>query len=143
MNLKGELGVPLARLVQLVTEVVLANNTAKNIDTTVPAGKRWRLLNIKVANPDDVARNINILKYLEAAKTHLISTYVHIEEIGVAASLNVPSKNHTDERERELITPDIYDAGNTINVIWAAGGASAGGTDADGLVIEYLEIDYP
>ncbi len=144
MNLKGELGVPLARLVQAVTSVVLVNNTALTIDTTVPVGKRWLLLNIRATNPDNVDRVIDIWKYLEAAKTNAIKRYGRFTAVGTAEYVNIPNSdvdNLTDNRF--LTTPEVLDVGNTIYVNWGAGGASAGATDVNGLVIEYLEIDYP
>lgn len=136
----GVLGVPLARLVQLVTSITLVNNTAKTQDITCPAGKRWVLLSFQVTNRDDVSRDITAYKYKEAAKTNLIKNYILGQTVTTLTSVMYPSKALSDYKEMEH-TLDIYDEGNTLSVYWAAGGASTGIVDADGLVLEYLETD--
>jgi len=138
----GELGVPLARLRQIVTSVTLVNNTAKTIDTTVPTGKKWRLLNIKATNPDDADRNIQAKIWKEAAKTNYLA---FLGLAGVSASLaetfHVPNHFMDATNMKYLNRKDFFlDEGNTIEVVWATGGASTGATDADGLIIEVLEI---
>lgn len=132
---------PAGRLQQGVTEVVLVNNVTKTIDTTVPAGKKWVLLGIKVTNPDDVQRSVNLFKYKEAAKTNLIK-YYGSEAFNAAELVFYPSAVPTATGWITTWIPlEVLVAGNTISIVWSAGGASAGGTDADGLVIEYLELD--
>jgi len=137
----GVLGVPLARLVQAVTSITLVNNTSKTEDVTVPAGKRWRLLGIKITNPDDVQRAISITKYKEAAKTNIIRTLVSYATLGAGGEANWPNSRTALINTNELFHEEILDAGNIISVTWVTGGASTGGTDADGLVVEYLEVD--
>lgn len=143
MNLKGELGVPLARLVQLVTSITLVNNTGKTQDTTTPAGKRWLILSIKAFNIDDVARNIKIVKWLEAGKTNILQQIAFHADVAQNHQLSWPINQVDVEEYTESFYTLIMDAGNTLTVTWPTGGASTGGVDADGLVIEYLEIDYP
>lgn len=124
-----------------VTSVTLVNNTAKTIDTVVPASEKWQLLNIKVVNCDDVARNVTVIHYKEAAKTNLVKVFGYIAALGAAGVFNMPSSTTAISDKLTFWTaPQILHAGETISVIWAAGGASTGATDADGLVIEYLRL---
>lgn len=123
---------------QPVTSVTLVNNTAKTVDTTVPAGKKWKFNSIKITNPDDVARTVDFLFYKEAAATNLILT-LDATSVGAAGTLQFPryaasASLHTFPVVHTLI------AGNIIRVTWRAGGVSAGGTDADGLVTTYREV---
>lgn len=136
------------KLVQDVTSITLANNTAKTEDNTVPANKRWLLLNIRITNPDDVTRTVTVYKYKEAAKTNIIKQWEGVD-IATTGAINLPKNqmladaNKGSNRAHAEFPKqgDVCDAGNTISVTWAAGGASSGGTDADGLVLEYLEVD--
>lgn len=128
------------QLNQAVTSVTLVNTTAKTIDIEVPAGKRWILLCIRAVNGDDVTRQITVKKYKEAAKTNLIASLV---------DSSVPTLNPTHfpnsvtgvfkRREVAASPAEMLVAGNTVEVFWSDPGASAGSTDADGLVSEYLE----
>lgn len=137
---------PGGKLKQEVTSVVLVNNTLKVIDTTVPAGKQWKLIGVKALNIDDVDRTVTINVYKEAGKTNLLRE-LNKGALGANAGehLHWPSEGvSTGEADHTSQWADIpLVPGNTINVQWAAGGASTGATDADGLVIEYLEIDTP
>lgn len=129
-------------LVQDVTSVTLANNTAKTVDTVVPSGKRWLLLSIKVTNPDNVDRVVVINKWKEAAATNKIKTYLSTTvTAGGAVERHTGFTPSSTSNQVGIQYPEILDEGNLIRASWAAGGASAGATDADGLVIEYLEID--
>lgn len=132
---------PAGKIGQEVTSVTLANNTAKTVDTTVPAGKKWILISIKITNPDDVQRTCSMYKYKEAAKTNVIKIY-DSSAVGAGGTAQHPN-SITGVRTATEFHPqpaEILAPGNTISVGWAAGGASSGGTDADGLVIEYLEV---
>lgn len=132
---------PAGKLQQSVTSVTVANNTAKTIDTTVPSGKRWILLSIRVTNPDDVQRTINIYKFKEAAKTNEIARFIS-NATNAGGRVHWPyNASPISSRVIPSSPAEIFDAGNTLSVVWAAGGVSGGGTDADGLVIEYLEVD--
>lgn len=130
---------PGGRLGQDTTSVVVANNTARTIDTTVPTGKRWMLLGIKFTNPDNVSRDCSLRIYKQAAKTNLMY------ELGIygtvtAGAARVWPNTQTGLHFSQFWFPVILDAGNTIQLQLAAGGTSAGGTDTDGLDIEYLEV---
>lgn len=129
---------------QEVTSITLVNNIEKVIDTVVPTGKIWLLTAIKVTNIDDVNRDTSAAIYLEVGKTNLLRSMF----FSTALAANVgrhqwPSGPGITDQTNHALAPVRLAAGNCINVVWAAGGASAGGTDADGLVLEYLEIDSP
>lgn len=138
---------PGGKLKQEPTSITLVNNTQLATLITVPTGKLWILRSIKVANPDDVNRVIIVNKWKEVAKTTLITiltTGYTANAVG-ASLVHWPSTTMDDATMADKPShPEILVAGNTIEVIYAAGGASAGGgPDADGIVIEYLEIDAP
>ncbi|MFH1327294.1 MAG: hypothetical protein ABIH76_00340 [Candidatus Bathyarchaeota archaeon] len=134
--------VPMERLKQEVTSVTLVNNTAKTEDVTVPQGERWLLLGAKLANPDDVARVVGIDIYKEAAKTNLLRQLFQFSA-NASTSRQWPSwpSGSTSGSCTFQFALVILDAGNTLKCFWEAGGASAGGVDADGLVIEYLKVE--
>lgn len=122
-----------------VTSLTLVNNTDKNVKVTVPAGKRWLLINIKITNPDNVIRIGQIAHYKETALTNAVKSLLY-KSMAANEVLNFPSYS-TDTgvtTQNQLL---ILDEGETLSFNWYAGGASAGGTDADGIVVEYLEID--
>lgn len=129
------------RLVQKVVSITLANNTGLLEHTNVPANKRWLLLGIKVNNPDDVARYVVIFKYKEAARTNLIRMLAINTALGANAELCWPNTDADITIGSPANHTEIFVGGNVLTVNWVAGGASAGGTDADGLVIEYIEYD--
>jgi len=128
---------PAGKLIQEVTSITLVNNTQKTVDTTVPANKIWILKNIIAFNPDDVARTVSFKKYKEAAKTNLIKKY---NGRAITTGSIIWPAPANDDVTKAVSEDEILVEGNTIEVDWLSGGASAGGTDADGLVIEYLEI---
>lgn len=131
---------PGGRLQQKVISVTLVNNTLKTVDTVVDQNQRWILLNVKVVNCDDVQRTVTVRKFKEVAKTNLIAVLA-TGAIPTVTMLNWPNtitgSLYTNSHPQLV----ILETANVISVEWAAGGASGGGTDADGLVIEYLEID--
>jgi len=130
------------KLVQAVTSIVLVNATAKTQDTTVGTGKRWLLLGIKAVNGDDVTRNITMSIYKEAAKTNLLRNLYYEAAIGANGGVaQWPNCQIQITNYLHNWAPILLEAGNTISVVWASGGASTGSTDADGLVVEYLEVD--
>lgn len=129
---------------QEVTSITLVNNVAFTEDVTVPAGKQWLLTNIKIINPDDVTRNISITIYKEAAKTNVLFLLLSAVAFTATSLRNLPSAIPAAlSPSHNLIPPIELVAGNVINILWAAGGASTGATDADALVICYKEIDTP
>ena len=113
--------------------VTLVNNTQKVEEVAPAAGKRWLLLNIKLTNSDDVAREIEIITLDTVDVLSLLWTDA---AVGAGAVKNWPDIDYPWH-------PVILDGtvGDKLRITWAAGGASAGGTDADGLVVQALEID--
>jgi len=133
---------PGGKLVQEVTSLTLVNNTAKTVDKTVPSGKRWILLAFRFSNPDDVARTLTCNKYKEAGKTNYIKRLTSNAAVGAASWIQFPNVTPSVTAQSQPTRPfEVLEAGNTLSFVWATGGASAGGTDADGLVLEYLEMD--
>lgn len=122
-----------------VTSITLVNNTAKEELVTVGAGLIWILLGIKAHNIDDVNRVVSIEIYNEAAKTSLLEVLDSETVTATTGRLQWPNSTINVTIESNLFHPVILTAGQTIRVNWATGGASAGGVDADGLVVQYLE----
>lgn len=131
---------PGGELKQAVTSIVLVDNVAKTVDTTVPANKMWILITVRLVNGDDVARVCALHKFKESGKTNRIKTYASTS-IAAGAALQFPGGVDTATSMKNLAQPELFVEGNTLSAIWAAGGASTGSTDADGLVLEYLELD--
>jgi hypothetical protein len=122
-----------------ITSLTLVNATAKNILHTVPVGEQQILIGWKMTNPDDVTRNMTVQLFKEAAKTNLLK--VLFTEANVAASQRRqwPQGENTSSVAKDARPPSMWmTAGTTISFDWDSGGASTGGTDADGLVVEYL-----
>jgi len=128
------------RLVQDVQSVTVGNNDVVYVHTEVPANKRWVLINIKAVNPDSVNRAIFIYVYKEVARTNLVVTLVSAD-IATTDVVNYPNSVAALYNRNNSPGLMILRGGNVLSVHWAAGGASAGGTDADGLVLTYLEYD--
>jgi len=124
---------------QDVSSITLVNNTLLNDDVTVPAGRRWLILGIRAVNDDDVDRVITIWKYLEAAATNPIC--VLMQGTATAGGGSVVFPNSQDSASYPSHLPHLCKEGNMIRVQWAAGGASAGSVDANGLIMEYLELN--
>lgn len=125
---------------QVVTSITLVNATAKTQDTTVPSNKKWVLLSVKAVNADNVNRVITLTIYKEAAKTNVIKV-LDSASIVAGTAMQYPSNQSDRAKQTNATKPaEILTDGNTLTAHWASGGASAGGTDADGLVLEYLEV---
>jgi len=129
------------RLVQKVVSITLVNNVTLNEHVDVPANKRWVILGIRAVNCDDVNRAMAFEVYKEAAGTNLLRRLTYNTGIlANGAALQYPSYG-TDTGSTNHYGPVILQGGNRITTIFVAGGASTGGTDADGLIVEYLEYD--
>lgn len=131
---------PGGQKVKAITSLTLVNNTAKNLDLLCGTGKIIIILHVRAINADNVNRGVLIRHYNEAAATNLISM-VCSATIVTLEVLQWPNTDMDELQSTTLFYPLILVAGNILRISWAAGGASAGATDADGLVIEYLEID--
>jgi len=130
---------PAGQIHKEVTSVTLVNGTAKTLDTVVPAGKVWKLDGIKAINCDDVNRNISATIYKEAGKTNEIKSIASVT-VTTLQRIQWPSNDDLAQLVSNIEHDIILEAGNTISIVWASGGASTGATDADGLVIEYREV---
>lgn len=124
-----------------ITSITLVNNTAKTQDITVPTDSMWLIQTIKATNPDDVQRTTYIRLYNESAKTNLIANLI-AAALNATQELYYPNSTTASTQCPNALGQGLLLAGGmTISVTWAAGGASTGGTDADGLVVFYRE--YP
>lgn len=127
-----------------ITSIVLANNTSKTTKLTVPTGKIWLLYWISLTNPDDVVRDVIIMLYEETALTNVLTPLFAKAAMDASAAVRYVWPNaHVSGYLSNPGYPLILKADQTIAVTWAAGGASAGGTDADGLIAQIREIDAP
>jgi hypothetical protein len=129
---------PAGKLVTDIDSITLVNNTLLNHDIVVPAGERWWLLNAKIVNPDDVVRAVYLRTYLEAARTNRIQELV---TGNVTAGTHIMWPNNvagaTQNNNPTLV---LLEGGHVLNVYYAAGGASTGGTDGAGVIIQYLKL---
>lgn len=130
---------PAGQIHQEVTSLTLVNNTSKTVDVAVPAGKVWMLLGVKITNPDDVNRDCSISLYKEAAKTNLLRILA-ADTLAAGATLTYPNSVTGEKSEQNLYSPHPLAAGNILSLLWTTGGASTGGTDADGIMLEYQEV---
>lgn len=122
-----------------VQSVTLVNNTAKTQDISVPTDTEWCIESIKMANGDNVDRNGTILLYQTSSKTNLIA-YILFATITAGAQIMIPNNDDLGSAMANNKQQWILGAGETLSFIWAAGGASAGATDADAIVIKYREL---
>lgn len=128
------------RLVQDIQSVTLLNNTTHYQHTSVPANKRWILLGVRAVNGDNVARAMAIEVYDVVARTNMLRRLAYHGGILTTAALQWPSYG-VDTGTTNHYGLVILGENNTITATWVAGGASGGSVDADGLVLEYIEID--
>ena len=130
------------RLYQEVVSITLANNTVFILNHNIPAGKRRVLLSYKLTNPDDVARTVRVKKFKDTARTIKIKELAAYAGLGAAGEAQWPHGVPSAGEQKEGARPvELFEFPNVLQFTWEAGGASAGGTDADGLVIEWLETD--
>lgn len=121
------------------TSITVTNNTAKTQDITVPADEKWVIETIKTVNPDDVARVIGGNLYLTSSKSILITA---LFSQSANANVRVQYPSLTVSTIYNWMIPElVLGPGMTLSFTWAAGGASSGGTDADGLVIMYRKLN--
>lgn len=129
----------LLTLAKLVTNfddaVPLVNNTIKELELTVPAGKRWFLMGGYFTNGDDVARNSSVsitdgtdtILWLRASSA-MADGATYLYPTTVASNSNIMPTGMF-----------VLDAGWTIKFYWAAGGASTGGNST--ITAMVLEVD--
>lgn len=126
-----------------ITSVTVVNNTLLSHLVTVPKDERWLLIGIRQVNPDNVDRACQVFLWNEKAKTSKLRTLLSNTVLaGGAYEQCWPNQYYNSGiNQSNCPHPVIMEEGNTLEFVWAAGGASTGATDADGQVVEYLEID--
>lgn len=126
-----------------VTSITLVNNTAKtqSLASLIPAGFIGEILSIKITNPDNVGRDVTV--WIEDASGNEIFFLLAGQALAAGIRAQFPNTWVTttvgDGRADGgggKGKPALLFAGDVVKVLWAAGGASAGGTDADGLVVK-------
>lgn len=130
---------PSGSIEQSVTSITLVNNTAKTQDITVPADERWSVESILAINADNVDRAISVKVFKTASKSILLR-YIANVSVTTLQRLMLPNNSAATTQSYGWQAGMTLEEGNTIEVIWAAGGASAGSVDADGLVICYRKL---
>lgn len=128
------------RIYQSIQSLTLVNNTAKTIDTEIGAYRLW-LTHLKATNPDNVTRDINVEIYKEAAKTNHLRKLTYQAAVAAGGRIEWPNSITGAADKTGLYAPIFLEEFNVLTVVWAAGGASAGATDADGLVIEGMAME--
>ena len=133
---------PAGSYVADVRDITLVNNTVLSVTLSVTdALTQYRILNVKAVNCDDVARNIAIVKYSEAAKINVVKNLDSIAR-NAGSVLNWPNTNTGAVATTPSgIKPELLVSPAVLVVIFSAGGVSAGGSDDDGVVFEYLRMN--
>lgn len=107
------------------TSVTLVNNTLKNQDITVPAGKVWTVLRGQIYNGDDVARNCNVICY-DSTPTEMATLHTDAA-LAATTRIQFPRLNQ-NAAEDPMKQPLVLEAGDYVRFQFKAGGASSGGT---------------
>lgn len=138
MDNKFALTFPSGSVESSIQTVTLVNNTAKTLTYTVTDDTMVVIQTISVTNPDDVARTVTITLWNESAKTNRLAI-LEQDSVGASGIMHYPNLETAGGGSTGFIRnagfPLLLKAGMTIEVVWAAGGASSGGTDADGFAI--------
>jgi len=117
--------IPASVIYQSRDSVTLENNTAKNVLLTVPAGKIWRVHAVRMHNGDDVSRDVQV-KILDSSNNtlHILS------DASLTASSYKEMLNFlpTTPAAAACPNPVLIKGGNKLQLSWAAGGTSSGGT---------------
>lgn len=125
---------PSGYIVTSINSVTVANNTAKSETFTVPDDTVWVVDSIRAVNPDDVARDIYIRWFKESALTNKISNLM-FGASGAGGDIVWPNTAAIGASYNENPPSIVMSAGETIEIYFAAGGASTGGTLANSIVI--------
>jgi len=128
---------PGGRLQREIQDVTVTNNTTKTIYVTVPAGKLWLLLGVRMVNPDDVARALSL--QVRDSDDNLICVLA-TKNTSSNQALQWPNTASSDNEKRNP-TFQLLKGGDKLRCNWPAGGASSGGTASPGLIVEYLELE--
>ena len=113
---------PAGEIIEGEDTSTLVNNTEKVTSLTVPTGKRWVLNGFKILNADDVVRDVYI-RLKNSSSTRLFRMFEH-GALGVGARIYGPNAS----ADTLVLKPIVMESGEIVDIVWAAGGASAGGT---------------
>lgn len=117
----------------------LVNNTAKTENITVPDDTLWYVQTFRMKNIDDVARTCIIRIFETATKTYELFV-VHYNSINAGSGLMIPNNDDLGAGMGNNLQGILLKAGNTIEFVWAAGGASTGATNANAATITYRQL---
>ncbi len=131
VNLPGPLDGP-GRKVDNEGPSTLVNNVALTRTITVPANTRVRWAGGRIFNADNVARTVNIDVDNGTDTQDLFFPFS--DSVGASGSFGYPSG--LDDRRASFGFPLLLNAGDRIAILFAAGGASAGGTARSSAVWE-------
>jgi hypothetical protein len=122
------------------TSVTLVNNTAKTVLITVPSDTVWVIQSIRVTNPDNVTRDTYLRLWKEVGMTTKIAN-LYYAALNTVTDFMYPNPNAVGNTYMEQPAENlVLGPGMTLEIYYAAGGASAGGTDAYGIVVFYREL---
>jgi len=113
-------------LYHLRSSTTLSSDTTKNLDLTVPSGKIWRVHRVNMLNGDDVSRDVRV--QIRDSSGNLIHKVGGPLTLAAGASGDIiPYLKTAPDAEPGAITI-LVKGGYNLRLIWAAGGASSGGT---------------
>lgn len=121
-----------------VTSIVLVNNTAKTQFLTVPTGKAWMILGGIVHNGDDVARNVSVV--IRTSSDVWLQVLYDATSVAAGAEKQFPTSDMADGSVGPSAYPVMAFSGEKVKFTYAAGGASAGGTENS--YLRTLEMIY-
>lgn len=111
------------------SDTTLTNNTAATRTITVPTNARWKVYGGTVLNADDVTRATSV--QADNGTDELVSW----RDADLAASTRSSWPATTADDDNGPV-PFILNEADRVTIIWAAGGASAGGAAKSSCVIE-------
>ena len=119
---------PASILHQARASTTLANNTTKNVDLTVPNGKRWLVYMVNMTNGDDVDRSCNVFILDGSGNTLHVLGYATISAGGGSSKELLGGMETGTNTTYFRKVPILVKGGNKLRLTWNAGGASSGGT---------------
>jgi hypothetical protein len=117
------------------------NNTAKTVDKTVPAGKKWFLHALGCQNGDSVNRALQV-KILDASGNEVDRL---VDVTNTAGQILFLPRPYQGESQATCLSnwwmggvplPE----GWTVRFVWATGGVSAGGTGFASIMREEIDV---
>ena len=118
------------------TEGTLVNNTALTITITVPSGEIWLLYGGRVKNGDDVARTISVK--IKNSSDKIILNMAYQANLGAGSSIVYPNTTANLLNYNNGLV--ILKSGWKIEISYAAGGTSSGGTAEVSAIVEKFKV---